>query len=162
MIRELLRVGRFGEVFCDVNLRPNSYDAESTRICMENATVLKLSREEEPLLRQMGLYQSESNEPKALLYAIAEAYRNLHTVLLTDGKDGAYAYLRRENAILHEPAYDAGPVVSTVGAGDSFGASWLVSYLLGDSPATSLRKAAQRSGHVVARREAIPSDLLAK
>ena len=161
-IRELLRVGRFKEVFCDVNLRPNSYDAESARICMESATVLKLSREEEPLLRRLGLYRSNSDKPEELLYAIAERFQNLHTILLTDGKDGAYAYLRHENTVLHEPAYDAGPVVSTVGAGDSFGAAWLISYLLGDPPAKSLREASRRSGLVVARREAIPTDLLTK
>ena len=158
-IRELLRVGRFEEIFCDVNLRPNCYDVESTRLCMENATILKLSREEEPTLRQLGLYDATSDAPEDILRAIIATYQNLHTVLLTDGKNGAYAYLRRENAILFEPAYDAGAVISTVGAGDSFGAAWLVSYLEGDAPAVSLYKAAERSGHVVARREAIPTDL---
>lgn len=161
-LRELLRVGRFGEVFCDVNLRPNSYDAESARLCMEHATILKLSREEEPLLRKMQLYKAESEEPADLLRAIKDTFQNLHTVLLTDGKNGSYAYHRNENRILHEPAHHAGPVVSTVGAGDSFGAAWLVSYLTGESPTESLRKASLRSGQVVARREAIPDDLLAQ
>lgn len=158
-VRELLRIGRFKEIFCDVNLRPNSFDAESILLCTENATVLKLSREEEPTLRQLGLYAADSDAPEALLHAIANRFPNLHTVLLTDGKNGAYALLRRENVILHEGAHDLGPVLSTVGAGDSFGASWLVSYLQGDAPAVSLYKAAERSGHVVARREAIPTDL---
>ena len=161
-IRELLRVGRFGEVFCDVNLRPDSYDAESARLCLESATVLKLSREEEPILRQLGLYTATSDTPEDVLHVIADTYRNLHTVLLTDGGEGAYAYLRREDTVLYEPAHNAGPVVSTVGAGDSFGAAWLFSYLSGDAPALSLRLAAERSGLVVARREAIPTDLLTK
>ena len=161
-IRELLRVGRFGEVFCDVNLRPDSYDAESARLCLESATVLKLSREEEPILRQLGLYTASDDTPDATLHAVAEAYQNLHTILLTDGGEGAYAYLRREDTILHEPAHNAGPVVSTVGAGDSFGAAWLVSYLAGNAPALSLHQAAERSALVVARREAIPTELLTK
>lgn len=159
-IRELLRVGRFTEVFCDVNLRPNSYDAETTRFCLENATILKLSREEEPLLGQLGLYSAPSDDPTTVLHSIAKAFQNLHTILLTDGKDGSYAFLCRTGTVLHCPAYNAGPVVSTVGAGDSFGAAWLVSYLEGDTPEESLKKASVRSGQVVARREAIPTDLL--
>ena len=157
-IRELLRVGRFGEVFCDVNLRPDSYDAESARLCLESATILKLSREEEPILRQLGIYDAPTDAPKDILHALATTFGQLHTVLLTDGGNGSYAWHRDGDLILFEPAFDAGPVISTVGAGDSFGAAWLVSHLSGDGFGESLHKAAVRSGTVVAHREAIPLD----
>ena len=157
-LKELLQLGSFREIFCDINLRPASYDRESILFCLKNATILKLSREEEPILRQLGIYDAPTDAPKDILHALATTFGQLHTVLLTDGGNGSYAWHRDGDLILFEPAFDAGPVISTVGAGDSFGAAWLVSHLSGDGFGESLHKAAVRSGTVVAHREAIPLD----
>ena len=49
-------------------------------------------------------------------------------------------------------------VVSTVGAGDSFGAAFLVSYLRSGDIDAALQKAVEVSAFVVAHKEAVPQN----
>ena len=52
-LQQLLENGHFGEVFCDLNIRPPYYDAESVERCLRYATILKVSREELPAVTQL-------------------------------------------------------------------------------------------------------------
>ena len=49
-------------------------------------------------------------------------------------------------------------VVSTVGAGDSFGAAFLTAYLRTGNIETALQKAVEISAFVVAHKEAVPQN----
>jgi fructokinase len=158
LLDRILAAVPFPEIFCDVNLRPLCYDRDSALRCLAHATTLKVSLEEEPLLRALELYPAPKDEtPAAIAAAIASAYPRLHTVLLTDGPGGAYAYFPASSTLIHEPAVPVS-VVSTVGAGDSFSAAYLVAALQGDTPEAALRKAVARSAFVVAHQEAIPKE----
>jgi hypothetical protein len=57
-VKNILSECEFKEIFCDINLRKDCYDRESCLLCLENATILKLSDEEEPLLAEFGFYES--------------------------------------------------------------------------------------------------------
>ena len=151
----LLEACDFEDIFCDLNLRPDCYDADSVSLCLRNATILKISDEEEPILRKMGFYHCFSDSPEAIAKAIAARYGNLKHILITCGAKGSMQYVTESGECFHQSIVKV-PVVSTVGAGDSFSAAWLSAHLDGLPPTTCLRKAAELSAFVVSRREAVP------
>ncbi|MBQ7348098.1 MAG: hypothetical protein IJW55_09930 [Clostridia bacterium] len=153
---ELVSRCSFAHVICDVNLRPNCYDAESVNFCMRHATVLKVSIEEEGLLRSLAGYVPESESYSSIARAICKKYPQIRVLILTLGKDGSYAYLSEEKKEYRQGAV-GNKVVSTVGAGDSFAAAWLVSYLNGMPIEACMQKAAEVSGYVVAHMQAVPN-----
>ena len=155
-LEALLRKGAFREIFCDVNLRPDCYDAGSVANCLEQATILKISDEEEPLLRAIAGYLPEDRAVEDAPDALFARYGQLNAVVLTCGERGASLY-RRGEAPLHIPATPA-TVVSTVGAGDSFGAAFLYHTLSGNDPLCSLQAAADRAAFVVAHADAVPAE----
>ncbi len=154
-LRRIVENCRPETVFCDVNLRRDCYDAESARFCLEQATVLKVSMEEEPTLRALGLYTVTEDTPRGIARALCERFGQLRTVLLTLGKDGSYGYRTESGEDCFRPAVGE-RVVSTVGAGDSFSAAFLTDYLCGKPLAVCMEKAARISGFVVAHTEAVP------
>ena len=154
-VSDLINKCRFPNIVCDVNLRPNCYDVESVQICLNHATILKVSMEEEPILRLFGGYAPKSESPKSVAVALCEKYSQLEIVILTLGKEGSYAYIAKDQKEYRQKAI-GDSVVSTVGAGDSFTAAWLISYLDQKPMELCMEKAAEISGFVVAHTEAIP------
>lgn len=152
----LLAKGAFRHVFCDVNLRPDCYDTGSVENCLRNATLLKVSDEEEPLLRGVAGYLPEGAPVEDIPAALFDRYPQLEAVILTRGAEGA-TLLSRGRAPLSVPAAPA-KVVSTVGAGDSFGAAWLCHYLAGDDPLVCMEAAAKRAAYVIGHSEAVPHE----
>ena len=156
-LRRLVAECRFPNIICDANLRPDCYDAESAAFCLRNATVLKVSAEEEPLLRGMGFYCAVSDSPADIAKAICAAFPQIRVVILTLGKDGAFAYTAGDGRSYRQPAI-GDRVVSTVGAGDSFTAAWSAAYLSSKPMEECLLRAAELSGYVVAHLAAVPED----
>ena len=152
----LLQKGRFDHIFCDVNLRPGCYDAGSVANCLCNATLLKISDEEEPLLRQVAGYLPADASLEDVPAALFAEYWQLEAVVLTRGDQGATLY-RRGCTPLAVPAAPA-KVVSTVGAGDSFSAAWLYHYLGEDDYLTCMEAAAKRAAYVIEHSEAVPEE----
>ena len=152
----LLERGRFSHIFCDVNLRPNCYDEGSVANCLEHATLLKISDEEEPLLRKAAGYLPEDASLEDVPAALFDRYLQLEAIVLTRGAEGATLY-RRGEAPLAVPAAPA-KVVSTVGAGDSFSAAWLYHYLGEDNSLTCMLAATKRAAYVIGHSEAIPEE----
>ena len=147
-LNKLVKNVHFETVFCDVNLRKGNYDTESALFCLESANVLKISLEEAPALTALGIYSSpKSDTPRALSDTLFENFEKLNTILLTDGEKGAYSVDRGEEPIFL-PAKKV-KVVSTVGAGDSFGAAWLISRFSGDSASLALQNAVNYSADVI-------------
>ena len=158
-VRELVRRCRFSNIVCDVNLRPDCYDAESVKFCLESATVLKVSLEEESLLREVAGYRLDGDTPEAIAKALCRAYPQLSVVIVTLGKDGSYAYCAADRIDCYQEAI-GNKVVSTVGAGDSFTATWMTNYLQGKPLAECMKEAARISGIVVAHLPAVPKEYL--
>ena len=152
-LRRLVRLGGFAHVVCDVNLREGCFDKRSAAFCLESATVLKVSSEEEPKLREMGLYFAKSTDPCEISRAICLQYPNIKYLLYTMGEQGAFVYSVAGGFFL--PAKKTS-VASTVGAGDSFTAAFICSLLKGASVREAAELAVELSSFVVSRIEAIP------
>ena len=153
-LEKLLNCIDLSHVICDINLRKNCYSYDSIELCLEKATILKLSDEEEPILRNFGFYES-NQAPKDVLFRISKKYPNIKIILLTCGENGAYAYDTTNQKLLYEPAIKIKPV-SSVGAGDSFIAAFVSSYLNGKSLQVCLNHAIKLSAFVVSKAEAVP------
>jgi fructokinase len=144
---------RFGEIFCDINLRDGGYDKESVMNCLSYATILKLSEEEEPRLRAFHFWPGDNGMDENAK-AIFNNYPRISRIIYTRGSKGAEIYIR-DSGFFTVPAYGE-KVVSTVGAGDSFGAVWLSLHLSGLSDRKAAEAAARVSGYVVSVTEAVP------
>ena len=154
-LKNLCQKCNFKEIICDVNLRKDCYDRESARFCLENATILKVSEDEELQLRTLDLYNPNNASPKSICKAICEEYKQIKYIIFTRGEKGAFIYCAKSKKYFTKRAKSV-KVVSTVGAGDSFIASWVTSYLCGKTPKVSTKLATELSGYVVSKKEAIP------
>lgn len=142
-------------IYCDVNLRSPFYTKETTHFCLENSNVLKVSEVElEYIVTE--LLEKEMTSYDESLALLSNTYKNLELILLTCGEDGAYAYLTTEKRAYYYPSKKVA-VVSTVGAGDSFGAAFLVAYLSGKDIPRCLEIATDRAAYVVSHMDAVPN-----
>ncbi len=153
-LKSLLKKGVYREIFSDLNIRAPFYSKESICFCLENATIVKISDEEMATVTKAALGQTLSVEASAR--AIAKKYPQIKTVIITLGAKGAYAYDATADKD-HRCGITDSPVVSTVGAGDSFGAAFLYWYLSGRDIPACLDIASKVSGFVVSREGAVPT-----
>lgn len=150
---ELISRESFAEIFADVNLRAPFIFKESIMIALENAGIIKISEEELPTLCSI-VYGEEYGYKKAAR-TLAEDFKNLKIIIITRGEDGAFLLDTNDG---HEYEAEAKKVtaVSTVGAGDSFSASFIYSYKRGERIEKCLDLATRVSAFVVSREEAVP------
>lgn len=149
----ILNTCEFPEIVCDVNLRKDCFDRDSLALCMEKATIVKISDEEGHFLYELGLLEKDDAD---FPHAVATRYPNLKLVVYTLGKDGSMV-LDTASGVLYESGKPADvKVVSTVGAGDCFGATFASTYLNGGTIPEATRTATERSNIVVSHREAVP------
>ena len=148
--------GDYREIFFDINIRQSYYTDALINASLSRATIFKLSREEmsavsEP--RHATLADARSYED--VCRSIAERYANLRLIILTLDCDGALVY-ETATGIIHRSPKPTSPAVSTVGAGDSFSACFLVNYLRGAGIGASLSRATALSDYVVTQLGAVP------
>ena len=161
--RALLKSGRFREIFVDINVRKPDISREVLEESLCCATILKLSREEAGCLREFDLLP-EQKEEAVLAETLTKQYPNLRLVLLTLDKDGALLYDAESGQVIRS-VRPVNPLVSAVGAGDSFSACFVWNYLSGRSLAESLDRGVLLSDYVVTQLGAvpeIPSELLGR
>ncbi len=151
-LEKILADCSFREIFCDLNLREGCYDEKSITNCLEHATVLKFSEEEVPKLEAYEFWRRIQDD--GLIKTLFSTYRQLKTVLFTKGGDGACIYTR--DGRKYDVAAVGDKVISTVGAGDAFGAVWFSRYMFGDGEKTAAEIASRVSGYVVSVVEALP------
>ncbi len=144
---KLLKYTDAKEIFFDVNFRGNFYTRELVSTLLKETTILKISDEE------IGFFGKRDHIN--VLLDLSKTYPKLKYICLTLGKDGALVYDCRNKAILYSDK-PKGTVVSTVGAGDSFAACFLVSILSGKSVSASLDRAVILSDFVVTQLGAVP------
>lgn len=127
----------------DVNMRQDYYTAETIEKSLERADVLKLNENELPeILRLMGVDGIE---------AMMDRF-NLSYVIYTLGADHSEVIGREERSVIPTPKVD---VVSTVGAGDSFTATFVAEMLKGTPMREAHAKAVEVSANVCTRDGAI-------
>ena len=149
----LMEKNTYRQIFSDLNIRAPFYSKESICFCLEHATIVKISDEELPTVTAAALGEELDVEEAAR--ALSEKYTQINTVIITLGAKGAYAYDVRSGKDYRCGITDS-PVVSTVGAGDSFGATFLYWYLSGKDIPYCLDLASKVSGFVVSREGAVP------
>lgn len=152
-LSQLLDENSFGDVFVDMNIRPPFYSETVVRFVCENATIIKISDEELPVVMSvLGKMQMSHKECAEIL---SRDFENLKLIIITKGDKGAFVYDCIDKRI-YECQSKKVNVVSTVGAGDSFSASFLMKYMKTKDIDSSLSTATMVSGFVVSCFEAIP------
>ena len=132
-------------VFFDVNLRQDYWSAGLVEKGLSHTDILKVNDEE---MRTLGF------APESLF----ARFPRLKTVVETRGAAGCRVTLR-DGEVFDSPAIADGPVVDTVGAGDSFSAAFLAAVLREESLASAAEAGNRLAGKVAARAGAIPEDL---
>lgn len=153
-LRKILSECSFGEIFCDVNLRSGCYNEASCRLCLENATILKLSDEEEPMLASFGFYEKKADREE-IVREISAKFPNIKLILFTMGENGSAVYEKKNDKFYYFEAVKVN-AVSTVGAGDSYSAAFLCEYLKSWDVKKSGIAGTKLSAKVVSVKEAVP------
>ncbi len=160
-LRRLLRENRFEQVLFDVNIRQSFYSREILERGLFACTMLKCSREEAGVFRELGLVKAERaafDDERAYLAALCGELAGgfgIGTILMTLDKEGAMVYdgASGRATLSQRPE---GRAVSAVGAGDSFTACYLHFTLLGRPLEECLRKAVILSDYVVGQLDSVP------
>lgn len=107
-------------VFFDVNLRQHYYDREILAKTMQYTNILKLNDEEAPLISQLIL--EKDFDEKTYFDGMKKRFPLIRMIILTRGKDGASIFTAEGEQ--HFKPHGHVKVADTVGAGDSFSASF--------------------------------------
>jgi len=154
VVKKILQSSVCDKVYCDLNLRAPFFDKEVVEFCLQHCDIVKVSDNEVDFVcdEVLGVeYTNACNFAKHL----SQRYTNLDVVLFTCGDKGAYAYLSQCGELYFQPAKQV-EVVSTVGAGDCFGAVFVPEYMTGGDVHTCLKKATEKSAYVVSKQDAVP------
>jgi len=144
---KILKYTKHSEVFFDVNFRGNFYTRELVNALLRETTILKISNEE------IGFFGKKGEVNTCL--ELSKNYPKLKYICLTLGSEGAMVYDCRARTILFSDK-PKGKVVSTVGAGDSFSACFLVNLLNKQPISICLDRAVALSDYVVTQLGAVP------
>lgn len=135
---------------CDLNLRQNYYSRDVIHESMKQCDILKINMDELDTLTDMFGYDSMDQDDKCFLMV---GEYNLRALVLTAGADGSYVYTLGNVSYMRSLK---GPIVSTVGAGDSFTAAFVSSLLKGMSISRSHQRAVTLASYVCSCAEAMP------
>jgi fructokinase len=138
------------ELFFDVNLRLEYFTKEILSRSIDWASILKLNDEELPVVSRLLFDQVLPDER---FCKRMRAERQVHTVCITRGKEGASVYRGSEQH--HVPVVPV-KVVDTVGAGDSFSAAFLHGLLKTGDAKSSIELAVLVSSYVASKSGAVP------
>jgi len=152
-VSKILANNSFKEIFVDINIRKPFVSKEAINLAFTNATIIKISDEELPIVTDL-LFNAEYDYKKAAK-EISEKFGNIKLVIITLGEKGAFVY-DCEKDVTYSCDAEKVKVVSTVGAGDSFSATFLNKYLSGLEIEECLKSASKVSAFVVSKAEAIP------
>ena len=147
-ILSLLKHAKF-KVF-DINLRPPFYNIETLTLLLEQADLLKINEEEIVYLSATLKLQGSKEEDLCLALSIKF---NIKTICITLGSKGAMIW--EDGKTYKHDGYKV-EVADTVGAGDSFLATYVSSALKGFSIPECLDKACKVGGFVASQPGANP------
>ena len=154
VIEQILQTKNFDNVFCDLNLRYPFFDKQTVEFCLSNANIVKVSDNEADFVCSKVLGVEYTN-PLNLAKSLVQAFKNLKMVLFSCGDKGAYLFDAKQDKLYFEDAKKV-DVVSTVGAGDCFGATFVTELLKGADLQSCIKRATEKSAYVVSKQDAIP------
>lgn len=134
----------------DINLRPPFYNIDTLKALLSEADILKVNEHELVYLKdELSL---TGNTDEQLLKQLSQLF-TIKIICLTVGEKGAYVL---ENGKLHHHKGYQVKVADTVGAGDSFLATFISSYLQGFPIDTILDRACKVGAFVASQPGANP------
>ncbi|WP_316805930.1 carbohydrate kinase [Pedobacter agri] len=134
----------------DINLRPPFYTIDTLKALLSEADILKVNEHELVYLKDELLLTGNTDEQ--LLKQLSHLF-TINIICLTVGEKGAYVL---ENGKLHHHKGYQVKVADTVGAGDSFLATFISSYLQGFPIDTILDRACKVGAFVASQPGANP------
>jgi fructokinase len=147
-ILSLLKIAKL-KVF-DINLREPFYTIETLKILLNEADILKVNEHELAYLKcELKL---TGNTDEQLLKQLSNLFE-IEIICLTLGEKGAYVL--QQDKLYHHQGYQV-KVADTVGAGDSFLATFVSSYLNGYPMDTILDRACKVGAFVASQTGANP------
>lgn len=126
----------------DINLRQNFYDKEIIEESLRLCNVFKINDEEFETVKKMFGYAGESYE-ETCRKIISDW--NLKFLILTCGTRGSYIYTSTDRSFMETPEVE---VADTVGAGDSFIATFMAWILKGATIRDAHEQAVKVSAYV--------------
>ena len=145
----------------DINLRQSWYTAEVIEASLKRANILKINDEELDVVATMLL--GEPTTPGCLIAEDADKTRRicrelikryeLKMLILTCGAIGSYVFTADEESYVATPKVQ---VADTVGAGDSFTATFVAQLLLGKPMRQAHERAVKVSAFVCTQHGAMP------
>ncbi|TKC12220.1 carbohydrate kinase [Pedobacter polaris] len=135
----------------DINLREPFYTIETLEVLLTAADILKVNEHELVYLKRA--FNLSGNTDEQLLKQLSNQF-NIQIICLTVGEKGAYVL--QENKLYHHKGYKV-KVADTVGAGDSFLATFVASYLNGYPIDTILDRACKVGAFVASQKGANPA-----
>ncbi len=137
-------------IIFDVNLRQRFYTKDVLDASMRKCNVLKINDEELVTISRMLGYPGTDLQSKC--WILLGRY-NLKMLILTCGINGSYIFTSGNMSYLSTPQVE---VADTVGAGDSFTATFTSSIIKGLSVAEAHRRAVNVSAYVCTQHGATP------
>lgn len=134
----------------DINLRQNFYTKEILCNSMERCNILKINDEELVTVSRMFGYPGIDLQDKCWILL---AKYNLKMLILTCGVNGSYVFTPGEISFVETPKVE---VADTVGAGDSFTATFVAAILKGMKVSEAHRLAVDASAYVCTQNGAMP------
>ncbi len=134
----------------DINLRQGFYTRQTICTSMERCNVLKINDEELVTISRMFGYPGIDLQDKC--WILLAKYK-LKMLILTCGVNGSYVFTPGNVSFVETPKVE---VADTVGAGDSFNATFISSILRGESVNDAHRKAVRVSAFVCTQHGAMP------
>lgn len=145
----------------DINLRQRWYNREVIETSLQHCNILKINDEELDIVAPMLL--SVTTDPAALIAAdkekavrvcraLIELYE-LKMLILTCGTNGSYVITKDKCSFIDTPKVE---VADTVGAGDSFTATFIAKILAGASIEQAHEMAVKVSAYVCTQSGAMP------
>ncbi len=134
----------------DVNLRQGFYTKEILCNSMRQCNILKINDEELVTISRMFGYPGIDLQDKCWILL---AKYNLKMLILTCGVNGSYVFTPGEVSFVETPKVE---VADTVGAGDSFTATFVADILLGKSVSEAHKLAVEVSAYVCTQNGAMP------
>lgn len=137
-------------IIFDVNLRQGFYNKEILDYSMQRCNVLKINDEE--LVEVSRILGYPDIDFQSQCQSLLEHY-HLRMLILTCGINGSYIFTSGNTSFLPTPQVK---VADTVGAGDSFTATFTASILKGLSVTEAHRRAVAASAYVCTQHGAMP------
>lgn len=134
----------------DINLRAPFFDKEIVTESLELCNILKLNEDEARLLPSMLGLKNSGRE--AVCREIQETY-GLQMVILTCGAEYSEVFAGEKQSKILTPKVK---IADTVGAGDSFTATFIAALMQGASIAAAHRLAVDVSAYVCTKKGAMP------